>query len=290
MDHKRKILVEMMKARVSESGIFSTKAAGVSLIRSDEITALAPVIYQAVLYIVIQGQKTSYLGEEAYRYDPMNFLASSVPLPMEGHVTQASQTEPYLAIRIDIDVEMIRSLLRDLPNISPAGQSARGVCISPMSDELNSVIPRLLDNVYDPYKAAVLVPMAIKEALFYVLQSTQGAQLAAFSSQGRHQHQISKVIQHIQTHFKEALDIDCLAEIANMSPSSLHFHFKSVTNSSPIQYIKAVRLHQAHHMVTLEHTSISEAAFKVGYQNLSQFSREYKRFFGEIPSRSRIVN
>ena len=279
-------LVQQMLPLVPEQGIFPSLASGITLVRSNGITGRQAIVYQPVLYIVLQGQKRSYLGQERYQHDPLHFLALSVPLPMEGHVTVASANEPYLALKIAIDENMVREVMGEPSQPPDPLTSQRGVCICPMSAEMNQVILRLLEALGSPQKAQILAPLLVKEALFYALQGPQGPQLAAFVTQGRHHQRIARVIGHIQAHFDQPLDIETLADLANMSPSTLHLHFKAVTNASPLQYIKALRLHQAHELVCRAQSSVSEAAYRVGYQSLSQFSREYKRLFGQAPSQS----
>ncbi len=278
-------LVSQMLALLPDAGQYPTGADGITLIRSDQPTARTAILYEPVFYIVIQGRKVSYLGSEVYPYDRMNFLALSVPLPMEGHVIEATPEQPYLALKIALNTALVRELLLELPDYQHQPAS-RGVCICTMSEELVEVIGRLLNTLTDTNKTAVLAPLAVKEALFHVLQGPQGAQLCAFATQGRHNQRVAQVIRHIRHHYSAPIELATLAEMANMSPSSLHQHFKAVTNTSPLQYLKAVRLHQAHQLVTLDQRSISEAAYQVGYQSLSQFSREYKRLFGQPPSQA----
>ena len=204
---------------------------------------------------------------------------------MEGMVTVATAVEPYLAIKLAVDSGTVLSLLRELPDLEPAKGTSRGVCVCPVAAEMVAAVERLVASLADDHKRRVLTPMIIREILFYGLQSPQGEQLAAFVTRDRHHARIADVLRHIQTHFSEPLDINALADIASMSQSSLHQHFKAVTNASPLQYIKAIRLHRAQHLLSDSQLSVSEAAWQVGYQSLSQFSREYKRLFGDVPSR-----
>ncbi|TGD76216.1 AraC family transcriptional regulator [Mangrovimicrobium sediminis] len=263
---------------------------GITLIRSDSTTPCTAIIYQPVFYIVIQGQKMSLLAGETYRYDSGRFLASSVPLPMEGMVTRASAREPYLAIKLDVDSRVIMELLQELPELVPAQDASRGVCVCPVSKPLVEAVERLVASLADPQRRRVLTPMLVREILFYGLLSPQGAQLAAFVTRDRHHQRIARVIRHIQENFDQPLDVNALASVASMSQSGLHQHFKAVTNASPLQYIKAIRLHRAHQLVAGEHKSVSEAAWQVGYQSVSQFSREYKRLFGQPPSQARALS
>lgn len=282
--NENKFLINKIMQLTPEEGIFPTRAKGISLIRCDTITKRIPIIYKTVFYIIVQGQKRSYLRDETYQYDAMNFLALSVPLPLEAHVTSASPEKPFLALRIEFETSVLKQLLIQMQHENKHRESSRGICVCPMSAELSHSAMRLIESLEDQQKAEILTPMIVKEMLFYALRGPQAGQLTAFTGQGRHFHQISKVIRHIQKNYNESMEVEQLASIASMSPSSLHQHFKSVTRNTPIQYIKAVRLHQAHQLVTLEKNSISEAAWKVGYQSLSQFSREYKRLFGQSPS------
>ena len=278
--------IHTLRELTPHQGENNARHEGLALIRADAPTERKAIIYQPVFYIVIQGQKQSFLGNEMFQYDPGRFLALTVPLPMEGMVTVATADEPYLAIKLAVDSGTVLSLLRELPDLVPPKGSSRGVCVCPVADDMVAAVERLVASLADPHKRRVLTPMIIREILFYGLQSPQGEQLAAFVTRDRHHARIANVLRHIQTHFSEPLDIDALADIASMSQSSLHQHFKAVTNASPLQYIKAIRLHRAQHLLSDSQLSVSEAAWEVGYQSLSQFSREYKRLFGDVPSRA----
>lgn len=278
--------IETLLTLVPETGSNNSLHKDLEIIRADSPTERRAIIYQPVFYIVIQGQKQSFLGSEVFQYDPGRFLALTVPLPMEGMVTWATTDKPYLAIKLAVDSRIVVDLLRDLPDLEPPLGTSRGVCVCPVNTELAEAVERLVSSLVDNRKRQVLTPMIIREILFYSLQSPQGGQLAAFVTRDRHHQLIAQVLRHIQSHYSEPLDVNALADIANMSQSSLHQHFKAVTNASPLQYIKAIRLHRAQHLLSDSQLSVSEAAWEVGYQSLSQFSREYKRFFGEVPSRA----
>lgn len=280
-------LISQMLQLLPHPGIETSACPDVELVRSNQTTPRRACVFQPVLYIVIQGVKHAHLGNECYRYDPMNFLALSVPLPMEGHVVEASEQSPYLALKIKLRPEWVGEMMVKPLDGEYLASVERGVCVSPLSPQMQSALVRLVDTLSDPLTAQALAPLIIKELIYHALQGPQGTQLAAFVTSGRHHQRIARVIQYIQQHFQQSLDVDCLAEQANMSPSSLHRHFKSVTNVSPLQYVKSLRLHHARELVTSRQSGVSEAAYRVGYQSLSQFSREYKRMFGESPSQDR---
>ncbi|WP_026970754.1 AraC family transcriptional regulator [Aliagarivorans marinus] len=281
-------LINQMLQLLPEQGVVASHCRDVDLVRSDFPTERVALVYQPVLYIVIQGTKHSYLGDERYRYDPLNFLALSVPLPMEGHVVEASPQSPYLALKVKLRPEWVGEMMVEPPKREHSASVERGVCVSPLNAEMQSGLARLVNALSDPLAAQTLAPLIIKELLYHALLGPQGAQLAAFVTSGRHHQRIARVIQFIQENYQQSLDVERLAEQANMSPSSLHQHFKSVTNASPLQYIKSLRLHHARELVTNQQRSVSEAAYQVGYQSLSQFSREYKRLFGESPSQDKL--
>ncbi|GAA5216812.1 AraC family transcriptional regulator N-terminal domain-containing protein [Corallincola platygyrae] len=283
---QRNRLVEQLEILLPDEGLYPSLSDGIELVRSNHVTSRQAIIYQPILYIVLQGSKQSYLGSECYRYDPLNFLALSVPLPMEGHVIEASPEKPYLAIKIGFTKEMILEMMVQVPAMQENVLANRGVCVSPLTERMEDALVRLIDALTDTNRASLLAPMVVKELIYYALLGPQGAQLAAFVTQGKYHERIAHVINYIQSHYADPLDIATLAGEASMSVSSLHQHFKSVTNVSPLQYIKQVRLHQAKELVSMPQGSISDAAYKVGYQSLSQFSREYKRMFGVPPSQS----
>jgi AraC-like DNA-binding protein len=271
--------------RLSEDGVFETEIPELSLIRCSEVTARSPVIYQPSLYVVAQGQKQAYLGEEVYRYDALNYLVLPVAMPLQAHVIKASKERPYLALRLKLDIMVLSDLLVQMHTpLHSADGTARGLFVSPMEEELGATLLRLIDCLDESAQVSVLAPLIIKEVLFHLLRGKQGDQLRTFAQRHRHHHQIARVLQHILSHYDRPLEVNELASLANMSHSSLHHYFKLVTGLSPIQYVKVNRLHQARRLLN-EGRTVSDAAFEVGYASLSQFSREYKRLFGAPPSR-----
>ncbi|MBR9885631.1 MAG: AraC family transcriptional regulator, partial [Oceanospirillales bacterium] len=244
------------------------------------------------IYIVAQGEKRAYLGEQVYQYDALNYLVLPVPMPLEAEVIDASCEKPYFALRLVLDLALLGELLLEMDMPSAAGNetSMRGIYVAPMDGDLEDVLQRLMRCLQEEgeERSRVLGPLLIKEALYHLLRGPQGWQLHAFAQQHRHHHRIAQVLQLIQLSYEQTLEVSELADLANMSVSSLHHHFKAVTGLSPIQYIKTVRLHQARRLMLHDRKGISDAAFKVGYASPSQFSREYKRLFGLAPSEDRL--
>jgi AraC-like DNA-binding protein len=235
---------------------------------------------------VAQGRKRAYLGSEVFTYDPLHYLVAAVPLPIETEIVRACPDQPYLALRLRLRAATISEILLEMGDATgKLGNSApeRGIYTSPLGDALCGAVLRLIGALDDPADRRVLAPMAEREVLYHVLAGDQGKQLRAVALQDGRAHRISQVMRFLQSHFDQPLDIATIADLANMSPSTLHHTFRAVTNSSPLQYLKQIRLHQARLRMLHDGLGAGEAAHRVGYGSDSQFSREYRRLFGVPP-------
>jgi AraC-like DNA-binding protein len=280
-----------LATRVNEltptSGVHKTTIKNLSLVKIyDQMLTRIPVIYEPCIYIVVQGSKSALLGSEVFVYDAFNYLVLCVPLPLECQIHHASKEKPYLAVKIEIDKQLLSELIVETatPHTPQLSKAIPGIFVSTLSQDIKSTLARLLAYLDNKNQAQVLGKLAIKELLFHVLNSAQGDLLKAFVYQDRQNFQIAKVIALIQQQYSENLEVATLAATANMSQSSFYTYFKAVTSSSPIQYIKAIRLHAARRNMMIDNLSASDAAYNVGYSSPSQFSREYRRFFGVPPS------
>jgi AraC-like DNA-binding protein len=237
--------------------------------------------------IVAQGRKQAYLGSEAFTYDPLHYLVVAVPLPMESEVVEASPDRPYLALGLRLQAATISDLLLETGDVSGRrgnGVPPRGLYTSPLGDALSGAVLRLVAALDDPIDRRVLAPMAEREVLYHLLVGEQGERLRAVALRDTQAHRIARVLHFLQTHYEQPLDIATIADVAHMSPSTLHHTFRAVTNSSPLQYLKKIRLHQARLLMLSDGLGAGEAARHVGYGSESQFSREYRRLFGVPPS------
>lgn len=282
-----KDLQELLLTLVPEEAIVETNVDNLCLIRCDSaMTERTPVIYDPCIYVVIQGKKIAYLGNETYVYDALNYLVLSVSLPLECQILKASRSAPYLAVKINISTQMLNDLIQEIPKnrSSKRRDSQRGIFVSNVNTEISNTIMRLLSYVNDKSAAKMFAPMAIKELLFHVAQGEQGEQLKAFAYRDKYNFQIARVINFIKSNYSDNLEVAELAAQANMSESSFYQYFKATTNASPIQYIKSIRLHEARRKMLYDNHSASNAAYNVGYASPSQFSREYRRLFGKAPS------
>jgi len=256
---------------------------GVRFMRSDRPLGRTPVLYEPSIVIVCQGRKRGFLGNEIYIYDAQHYLVLSVPLPFSTE-TEASEAEPMLAVSLRLDLTAVADLVlaidqsRDHTNVAP-----RSMISTPLGEFLADATLRLLEALASPLEAKILGPAIVREICFRVLVGEQGgAMRAALAHQGQFG-KIAKALQRIHADYAEALDVTHLAGEVGMSVPAFHVHFKTVTQSSPIQYIKSTRLHQARLMMIRDGLTAATASARVGYESASQFSREFKRFFGRSP-------
>ena len=242
-------------------------------------------MYEPGLALVAQGAKQVLLGEETYRYDQANYLVTSIDLPVSSQVVDASPERPYLCAMLRFDARAIAELLAatDLPASSAA--TARGIAVSPLSEELLDTVLRLVRLLDTPGDLPVLAPLIERELLYRLLTSEQGPRLRHVATVGSRSHQISHAIDWLKNHYHEPLRIDVLAGTVNMSSSSLHHHFRAITAMSPLQYQKQLRLQEARRLLLAGQCDVASAAHRVGYESPSQFSREYSRLFGSPPLR-----
>jgi len=258
---------------------------GVKILYTTQSHARTPVLYEPTIVIVMQGAKVGYLGDRTFRYDAERYLLLTVPLPFECE-TIASPQQPFVGISIGVDAALLQSVLADVGHEHldelPAQESS-GVNGARYSDALLCAIERLFDAMRNPRDARFLGQLIVKEILYHVLFGDSGAALHALVNRHTQFGQISKVIKHIETHYAQTFSVEQLARMVNMSVSAFHHNFKAVTNTSPLQYVKSYKLHQARLIMLNEGAKAGVAATRVGYESASQFSREFKRYFGATP-------
>jgi AraC-like DNA-binding protein len=256
----------------------------VRFLRANRPLTRTPVLYEPGIVIVGQGRKRGFLGEQEYVYDAQHCLAVSVPVPFSME-TEASAEQPLLAMYLRLDFQLTADLLLELEtHAQPVHAEPHGMLSTPMDEHLRASVLRLLEALGDPRDTALLGPALVREIYYRVLTSGQGgAMRAALMQQGRFA-AISRTLRKMHASFSDNLDIGRLAQEANMSVATFHHHFKAVTNTSPIQYLKSTRLHQARLLMLRHDISVAAAAAQVGYESASQFSREFKRLFGLSPA------
>jgi AraC-like DNA-binding protein len=263
-----------------------TGVPGLSLHRRDEPTPPVSIMYEPRICVIAQGAKRVLLGDETYVYDPQHFLITSVDLPTVVQVINASRQKPYLGLVLRLDQREMSQLMVDsnLPPPRPQ-QSSRGMATGEVTLPLLTAFQRLIDLLTEPKDIPILAPVIQREIFYRLLVGDQGARLRQMASAGSQSQQIARAIDWLKGNFTQPLRIDDLAAQVNMSTSTFHHHFRAVTAMSPLQYQKWLRLNEARRLLIAENQDATTAAFQVGYESPSQFSREYSRMFGAPPLR-----
>ncbi|CAN5365680.1 AraC family transcriptional regulator [soil metagenome] len=243
-------------------------------------------VYDPMVNLILQGSKSMTVGDRTLHYDTATYFVMSVDLPAVGTVRAAASGEPYLAVSLTLDPAVIAGLLVDLPKpaVAPPGERQAGFSVAPLSHELMDAWVRMMRLMRRPDDIAALAPAYEREILYRVLQGPHGGMLRDIASPATGLARISEAIRWIRRDFDKPLRVERLAERAAMSPSAFHRHFKAVTALSPLQYQKRIRLLQARMHLIAGGRSVTAAAFDVGYQSATQFSREYAREFGLPPT------
>ncbi|MDC4272150.1 AraC family transcriptional regulator [Acinetobacter baumannii] len=276
-------MAELILQLAPQEGHTRSLLDGVRLMRADHPLGRTPVLYEPSIVIVCQGHKRGYLANRVYHYDPQHYLVLSVPLPFSTE-TDASPDEPLLAVSVRLDMTAVASLVIEVDQQASAASTApAGIVSTPLDATLADTTVRLLRALRSPLEARVLGPAIVRELCFRVLLGEQGGAIrAALASHGNFG-RIARVLRRIHTDYAQPLDVAALAGEAGLSVPAFHAHFKTVAATSPIQYIKSVRLHQARLMMIRDNVTAAGAAVRVGYESPSQFNREFKRLFGRSP-------
>lgn len=276
-------LRELFRRLAPNEGCTQSLLDGVRFMRADRPVARTPVLYEPSIVIVCQGRKWGFLGDEVYLYDAQHFLVLALPLPFFSE-TEASPDEPMLAVSIRLDLVEVADLVVKLGQGDVPAKPPAGIASTPLSEALSNATLRLLESLTSPMDARILAPDIVREICYRVLVGEQGEAIrAALANQGQFG-RISRALEKIHSSYSQALNVTGLASESGMSVAAFHSHFKSITRSSPIQYIKAIRLHEARLMMIRENLTAAAASARVGYESPSQFSREFRRYFGRTPS------
>ena len=269
---------------------YLTAIPNLMLSRRNELTQPSSGMYEPSICLIAQGAKRVLLGDDMYVYDDRHFLITSVDLPTVVQIIKASDKKPFLGLLLKLDRREISQLMVDssLPPPHPQ-QSSRGMAIGDVTPPLINAFLRLIDLLDEPKDIPILAPIIQREIFYRLLVGDQGVRLRQMSSAGSQSQQIARAIEWLKGNFAQPLRIDDLAMQANMSASTFHHHFRILTAMSPLQYQKWLRLNEARRMMLIEHADATTAAFQVGYESPSQFSREYSRLFGTPPLRD-IMN
>ena len=278
----REEIVERMSRLLPEDGrinLFSD----LLLIRSSVPAEPVQSLFQPSFCFVAQGRKRASVGGEVFLYDPFHYLIFTVDLPVAFQIEAPSKELPYLGLSLNLDSALVASVIVESGiRIKKGDASVKAMNVSAIDADLLDAVARLVRIAETPAEGKVLAPLVIKEIIYRLLAGGQGARLAHLLT-ASDTRRISKAIGHLREHFDEPLKMEVIARDLGMSVSGFHHHFKSVTSMSPLKFQKHLRLQEARRLMLGEDLDAASAAFRVGYQDTSHFSREYKRHFGAPP-------
>lgn len=259
---------------------------GLDLHRWEAPTEPTSYMLAPSICLIGQGKKRLVLGDEVYDYDAHQFLITSVDLPVVAHITEASRDTPYLGLTMELDLRVLAQLMldRDMPS-DRSSKERLGIAVGEVSPPLLDAFNRLLDLLEHPDDIPALAPLIQREILYRLLKGDQGPRLRQIVTVGNHGYHISRAIDWLKGNFDKPVKVEEMASKAGLSLSAFHNHFRAITAMSPLQYQKRMRLNEARRLMLTEHLDASRAAFQVGYESPSQFSREYSRQFGAPPAR-----
>lgn len=275
--------VQLLLQLAPQEGYNLTPLDHLRLLRSNRPLSRTPVLYEPGIVIVCQGRKRGVLGDQVYVYDAQHYLVVSVALPFSME-TEASAEEPLLALYLRLDFNVAAELMLALDALSGMPTAApRSMVSTPLDAPLINSVLRLLEALASPIEATLLGPALVREIYLRVMLGEQGgAMRAALTLHGQFG-KIGRAISLIHQRFAEDLGVAQLASYAGMSVPTFHAHFKAVTDNSPMQYLKSIRLHQARLLMARNGLTAGAASAQVGYESASQFGREFKRLFGRSP-------
>ncbi|MBN4005005.1 MAG: AraC family transcriptional regulator [Nostoc sp. LPT] len=266
--------------------VYPTAIAPLSFSRSNASSAVIYQDYEPRLAILVQGKKDIILGEETYPYEIGQCLVVSVDLPIGGCIVEATTDQPYLGLKLTLDPMQLCEMAAQM-NFSSAKKenSVRGLFVSNADPTLLDCALRLTKLLDTPQDVPMLAPMMIRELYYRLLIGEQSEAVRQIATSGSSMQRIAEAIKRIKSKFTQPMRVEDLAKQVRMSTSSFHQHFKQVTSMSPLQYQKQLRLLEARRLMLTEDCDATSAAYQVGYESPSQFSREYSRLFGAPPMR-----
>ncbi len=265
---------------------FATAIAGLTILRSDHPKPLSHMIIKPALCITLQGAKWTAFGDRRFDYGAGQALVVGVEMPAVGQVTQASPDQPYLGLVIELDLGVMREVIERLDSAPTALESVRhGVFVSDFEGPLADCAARAVRLLETPQAITLLYPAVMREICYWLLTGPHGGEVVKMALGSDRTRRLVGAIHALRDRYAAPVRVDELASIAQLSPSAFHRQFKALTAMTPVQYQKQLRLFEARRLLASGETNVENAAFQVGYESASQFSREYSRMFGASPRR-----
>jgi AraC-like DNA-binding protein len=279
-------LTHKIAAHIPLEGLVTTDVPGLRISRKCAPTECYSAAYEPELVVCVMGEKRITVGGTTHICDGSNFLLTSVDLPVVGQITKASKSEPFLALALKLEMPVVREILsQDEFLATEVASGTRGMAVGKTSVELLGACCRLMDLLDKPGDIPFLGGLIQREIIYRLLRSPLGKHLRAIATLGERSNRTARAVAWLKANYAKSLRVEDLASVAQMGVSTFHHHFRSLTAMSPLQYQKRLRLHEARNRMLTEGLDAASAAFEVGYESASQFSREYSRVFGMPPMR-----
>lgn len=280
---RNKKMIEIISRQIVGDGIFPAAIPEVQFMRVSQRTSKTSVIYEPSVVIILQGQKRGVLGDKHFIYDPNQFLTLTVPLPFECE-TIGSESEPMIGIIIKLSPALIAEILLQMDDPTLSGDEVDVVSTRSLTMHQAGILVRLVESLATQESARILAANTLREFLYDLMRESGGDNIKYLALNTGKQYQIARILNQMHQHYADDFDMAQLARISGMSVSAFHTHFKRITQVTPLQYLKVIRLHKARMLMINDNMTASQAANRVGYGSNSQFSREFKRLFGEAPT------
>lgn len=271
---------------MSKPDDFCTGIEGLCLHRKDLPEKAENCVNKPFVSVIAQGGKRSVVGNEEYRYGEHNCMVCGVDMPSIHYVEKISPDHPFLSVSLGLDKQIISQLAMDIALPKSTAESHSAISIRPVDVKILDAFVRLTDLLDAPDQIPVLAPLVIREIHYRLLIGPQGESLRMLNTLGSQSNYVAQAISWLKSHYKETFQVNDLADMSHMSVSNFHRHFRKVTSLTPLQYQKRLRLHEAQRLMLTEDIDATRACMEVGYESSTQFSREYKRLFGEPPLKS----
>jgi AraC-like DNA-binding protein len=276
-------IASLLSDLVTTDGFVPSPLDGVKYMRVGRSQPRRPVMYEPAIVLIARGCKRGYLGDQVYTYDSRHYLVSALPVPFDCE-TIVGGDGPMLGLKIRIDVPVLAELMlqtgrdvREEPDTRPA------IYATPVDPAMSEAAVRLLQCLCSRADTVVLGRQIVREITWRALCGPRGGSLRALAVMHSRIWPIHQVLRRIHDQYARPVDVSSLADESAMSLSAFHHAFKTATGTSPLQYVKTIRLQKARLLMAHEGLTAAEAAGKVGYESASQFNREFKRFFGRTP-------
>lgn len=258
---------------------------GVHLYRASAPSPQVHGVYDPSICVIAQGKKEVLLGGEVYAYNPSYYLVNSVDLPVVSQIVEASSDHPYLCLRLVLDPALVGSVMVEAGLPAKGQANVKAIDAGRLDCDLLDAVMRLVGLLEAPQDARMLAPLVIREIVYRLLVGEQGERLRYIAVLDGSTHRIARAVNRLREDFDQPLRVEVMARDLGMSVSSFHHHFKAVTSMSPLQFQKHLRLQEARRLLIGEHLDAASVGYRVGYEDASQFNREYKRLFGAPPMR-----